>query len=46
MFINAMMSCLVKLNGDGMGGGIVGGHGRSRNGWEGGGRIMRYTFKF
>lgn len=29
MFINAMMSCLVKLNGDGIGG--VGGRGRL---WE------------
>lgn len=53
MFINAMTSCLVKLNGDGVGqgwewevkAGEAGGK-RGSGGWEGGGRIMRYTFKF
>lgn len=42
MFINAMMSCLVKLHGDGDG---KGGSGRPRMEGGRGGRIMRYTFK-
>lgn len=44
MLINAMTSCLVKLNGDGDGDARV--VREEEGGVAGGGRSMRYTFKF